>query len=66
MENPSDLKLKGVFSGNSQVSTPFYYTKAKSFSPHGNVAVDDEEDSVSVTPSKFDSPLIENPPVYQN
>ena len=41
-------------------------TKDESFSPHGNVAVDDEEDSVSVTPSKFDSPLIENPPVYQN
>ena len=26
----------------------------------------DEEDSVSATPSNFDSPPIENPPVYQN
>ena len=26
----------------------------------------DEEDSVSVTPSDFDSPPVENPPVYQN
>ena len=66
MEKPSDLKLKGVSSGNSQVSTPFYSTKAESSSPYGNVAVNDEEDSVSVTPSDFDSPPIENPLVYQN
>ena len=66
LEKPSDLKLKGVSSGNSQVSTPFYYTKAESFSPHGNVAVDDEEDSVSITPLDFNSPSIENPLVYQN
>ena len=66
IEKPSDLKLKGVSSSNSQVSTPFYSTKAESSFPYGNVAVDDEEDSVSVTPSDFDSPPIENPPVYQN
>ena len=66
LEKPSDLKLKGVSSGNSQLSTPFYSTKAESSSPHGNVAVDDEEDSVFVTPLDFDSPPIENPPVYQN
>ena len=66
LEKPTSLKLKGVSSGNSQVSTPFYSTKAESSSPHGNVAVDNEEDSVYVTPSNFDSPPIENPPVYQN
>ena len=66
LEKTSDLKLKGVSSSNSQVSTPFYSTKAESSSPYGNVAVDDEEDSVSVTPSDFDSPPIENSPVYQN
>ena len=66
LETPTSLKLKGISSGNSQVSTPFYSTKAASSSPHGNVAIDDEEDSVSVTPSDFDSPPIENPPVYQN
>ena len=64
LEKPSDLKLKGVSSGNSEVSTPFYSTKTESSSPHDNVAVDDEEDSVSVTPSDFDSPPIENPPIY--
>ena len=66
LEKPSDLKLKGVSSGNSQVSTPFYSTKAESSSPYGNVAVNDEEDFVSVTPSDFNSPPIENPPIYQN
>ena len=64
MEKPSDLKLKGVSSGNSEVSTPFYSTKTESSFPHDNVAVDDEEDSVSVTPSDFDSPPIENPSIY--
>ena len=64
LKKPSDLKLKG--SGNSQFSTTFYSTKTESSSPHGNVAIDDEEDSVSITPSDFDSPPIENPPVYQN
>ena len=66
LEKLSDLKLEGVSSGNSQVSTPFYSTKTESSPPHGNVAVDDEEDSVSVTSSDFDSPPIEDPPVYQN
>ena len=59
LEKSSDLKLKGVSSSNSQVCTPFYSTKAESSSPYDNVAVDDEEDSVSVTPSDFDSPSIE-------
>ena len=63
-EKPSDLKMKGVTSDKSKISTPFYSTKAESSSPHDNVDVDDEEDSVSVTPSDFDSPPIENPPIY--
>ena len=66
LEKPSDLQLKGVSSSNSQVSSPFNSTKAESSSPYDNVAVNDEEVSVSVTPSDFDSPPIENPPVYQN
>ena len=66
LKKPTGLRLKGVSSGNSQVSTPFYSTKAESSSPHGNVAIDDEEDFVFVTPLDFDFPPIENPPVYQN
>ena len=46
LEKPTGLRLKGVSNGNSQVSTPFYSTKAESSSPHGNVAIDDEEDSL--------------------
>ena len=66
LEKPTGFRLKGVSSSNSQASTPFYSTKAESSSPHGNVAIDDEEDSVCVTPSDSDFPSIENPLVYQN
>ena len=66
LEKPTGLRLKGVSSSNFQVSTPFYSTKVESSSHHGNVAIDDEEDFVSVTPSDSDFPPIENPPVYQN
>ena len=64
-EKPTDLKLEGVSSGNSQVSTPFYSTKAESTSPYGRTANEEEEDTRSVCPSDSDFPPIENP-VYQN
>ena len=60
-ENPTDLKLKGVSSGNSQVSTPFYSTKAESFSPYGKTANEKEEDTRSVSPSVSNFPPIEIP-----
>ena len=56
-----DLKLKGVSSGNSQVSTPFYSTKVESSSPYGRTANEKEEDTRSVCPSDSDFPPIENP-----
>ena len=49
------MKLKGVSSGNSQVSTPFYSTKAETF------ANEEEEDTRSICPSNSDFPPIENP-----
>ena len=58
---PIDLKLKGVSSGNSQVSTPFYSTKAKSTSPYGRTVNEEEEDTRSVCPSVSDFPPIETP-----
>ena len=48
---PQRGKLKGVSSGNSQVSTPFYSTKAESSSPYGKTATEDEEEVIPVSPS---------------
>ena len=53
------MKLKGVSTGNSQVSTPFYSTKAETS------ANEEEEDTRSICPSDSDFPPIENP-IYQN
>ena len=66
LETSSDLKLKGISSDKSQVSSIYYSTKPETSSPFSRTANEEEEDSVSVTPSDFDSPPIENPPVYQN
>ena len=66
LEKSSDLKLKSISSDKSQVSSVYYSTKPETSSPFTRTANEDEEDSVSVTPSDFDSPPIENPPVYQN
>ena len=48
------MKLKGVSTGNSQVSTPFYSTKAETS------ANEEEEDTRSICPSNSDFPPIEN------
>ena len=60
-EKPTDLKLKGVSSGNSNVSTPFYSTKVESTSLYGRTANEEEEDTRSVSPSISDFPPIEIP-----
>ena len=58
-EKPTNQKLKGVLSGNSHVSTPFYSTKAESFSPCGRTANEEEEDT------KFVSPFVSNFPPFE-
>ena len=62
---PQRGKLKGVSSGNSQVSTPFYSTKAESSSPYGRTTNEEEDDTKSICPSNSDFPPIENH-VFQN
>ena len=64
-EKPTDLKLKGVSSDKSQVSTVFYSTKPKTSFPYGRTANEEEEDTRSICPSDSDFPPIENP-IYQN
>ena len=48
------MKLKGVSTGNSQVSTPFYSTKAETS------ANEEEEDTRSICLFDSDFPPIEN------
>ena len=57
--------MKGVSSDKSQISTPFYSTKAESSSSYGRNASEEEDDTKFVCPSDSDFPPIENP-VYQN
>ena len=47
-EKPIDLKLKGVSSDKSQVSTVFYSTKPEVSSPYGRTANEEEEDTRSL------------------
>ena len=47
------LKLKGVSSDNSQVSTAFYSTKPEPSSPYSRTAIEEEEETKSVSPSFF-------------
>ena len=54
-----DLRLKGVSSGNSQVSTVFYSNKPETSSPYSRTANEEEEDTRSVCPSISDFPPIE-------
>ena len=56
-----DLRLKGVSSGNSQVSIVFYSTKPETSSPYGRTANEEEDDTRSVSPYGSDFPPIENP-----
>ena len=50
IEKPTDLKLKGVSSSNSQVSTTFYSTKPKPSSPYSRIAIEEEEVKPPVSP----------------
>ena len=70
LEKPSDLKLKGIASDKSQISSVYYSTKPETSSPFSRTANEEEDDSKSddtksVCPSDSDFPPIDNP-VYQN
>ena len=58
LENPANLKLKGV--SNDKVSTVYYSTKPKTPSPYSKLASEEEDDSKSVFPSNSDFPPIDN------
>ena len=62
------MKLKGVSSGNSQVSTPFYSTKAESSSLYSRIAIEEEEEEVKppVTPSFSDFQTNVEAPVFES
>ena len=64
-EKPTNLKLKGVSSYKSQISSVYYSTKPEISSPYSRIANEEEDDTKSVCPSDSDFPPIENP-VYQN
>ena len=61
----SNLRLKGVSSNNSQVSTAFYSTKLEPSSLYSKTANEEKEDIRSVCPSISDFPPIETP-AYQS
>ena len=63
-EKPTDLKLKGASSDNSQVNTAFYSTKAEPFSTYDRTTIEEEE-TRSVSPSAFDFQNVETP-VFQS
>ena len=58
------LKLKRVSSGNPQVNTAFYSTKAEPFSTYDRTTIEEEE-TRSVSPSAFDFQNVETP-VFQS
>ena len=64
-EKFADLKLKGVSSDKSQISSVYYSTKPEASSPYSGTANEEEDDTKSVCPSDFDFRPIDNP-VYQN
>ena len=64
-----DLKLKGVVSDNSQVSTAYYSTKMKHPSKHGKCPIneeDEETESGSPTASDFQTLIIHGQPRILN
>ena len=52
-EKPTDLKLKGVWSNNSQVSAAFYSTKLESSTPYSRTAIEEEEEVKPPMPTSF-------------
>ena len=60
------MKLKGVSSDNSQVSTAFYSTKTKPSSPYSRTANEEEEEETkSMSPSASEFQIVETP-VFQS
>ena len=59
------LKLKGVSSDNSHVSTAFYSTKAKPSSAYGKTAIEEELETKSMSPFASDFQNVETP-VFQS
>ena len=59
-EKPTDLKLKGVSSDKSQISSIYYSTKPETSSSYSKTANEEEDDSKSVCSSDSDFPPIEN------
>ena len=59
------MKLKGVSSGNSQVSTVFYSTKPDPSSPYSKTANEEEEETKFVSPYASDFQIVETP-VFQS
>ena len=57
-EKSADLKLKGVSSDKSQISSVYYSTKPEASSLYSRTA-NEEDDSKSICPSDSDFPLIE-------
>ena len=64
-EKPTDLKLKGVSSDKSQISSVYYSTKPEASSPYNRTVNEEEGDTKSFCSFDSDFPPIENP-VYQN
>ena len=64
-EKSTNLKLKGVSSNKSQISSVFYSAKLESSSPYDRTADEEEDNTRFVCPFDSDFPPTENP-VYQN
>ena len=60
-EKPIDLKLKGVSSDKSQISSVYYSTKRETSSPYSRTTNEEEDYTKSVYPSDSDFPPIDNP-----
>ena len=66
IENPIDLKLKGVLSNNSQVSTTFYSTKPEPSSPYSRTTIEEEEVKPPISPSFSDFQTNVETPVFES
>ena len=67
LEKPADLKLKGVSSNKSQVSTAFYSTKPEPSSPYSRTTIEEEEEvKPPVSPSFSDFQTNVETPVFES
>ena len=68
LEKPIDLKLKGVSSNKSQVSTVFYSTKLETSSPYSKTAIEEEEEEVKppLSPSFSDFQTNVEAPIFES